>query len=194
MHAATDRGATDHSPVGEASPGALPTWSVEGTSAAVGGSDSPPAAPGAGATAPPITPHPTGGVAAAIAAEALELLEWPRLAGHVAGFASTAAGERHCAALPLPPSCRHSQELLAETTELLGLDGVLEGGLSFRGVADIAAIVGRCAKGGTAGGEALLAVASTLAAARRLRRQIDDDSLRPVCSALVVDLRTLPEL
>jgi DNA mismatch repair protein MutS2 len=131
---------------------------------------------------------------AAIAAEALDLLEWPRLAGHVASFASTAAGERHCAVLPLPSSCDESRKLLAETTELLGLDGVLEGGLSFRGVADIAATVLRCAKGGTAGGEALLAVATTLAAARRLRRQIEDDALRPVTSALVADLRTLPEL
>jgi DNA mismatch repair protein MutS2 len=130
----------------------------------------------------------------AIAAEALELLEWPRLAGHVAGFASTVAGERHCAALPLPASCAQSRGLLAETTELLGLDGVLEGGLSFRGVADIAATVLRCAKGGTAGGEALLAVATTLAAARRLRRQIEEEALRPVTSALVADLRTLPEL
>jgi DNA mismatch repair protein MutS2 len=112
----------------------------------------------------------------------------------VAGFASTAAGERHCAALPLPSSCSESRELLAETTELLGLDGVLEGGLSFRGVADIAATVLRCAKGGTAGGEALLDVATTLAAARRLRRQIEAEDLRPVTSALVADLRTLPEL
>jgi DNA mismatch repair protein MutS2 len=131
---------------------------------------------------------------AGIAAETLELLEWPRLAGHVAGFASTAAGQRHCLALPLPASCGESSTLLAETTELLGLDGVLEGGLSFGGVVDIAATVGRCAKGGSAGGEELLGVAGTLAAARRLRRQIDDDTLRPVCSALVADLRTLPEL
>ena len=131
---------------------------------------------------------------AAIAAEALDLLEWPRLAGHVASFASTSAGERHCLALPLPPNCAESRALLAETTELLGLDGVLEGGMSFRGVADIAATVLRCAKGGTAGGEALLDVATTLAAARRLRRQIEAEDLRPVTSALVADLRTLPEL
>jgi DNA mismatch repair protein MutS2 len=131
---------------------------------------------------------------AAIAAETLELLEWPRLAGHVAGFASTAVGEHHCAVLPLPLSCAESRTLLAETTELLGLDGVLEGGLSFRGVADIATTVARCAKGGSASGEELLAVAATLAAARRLRRQVEDEALRPVCSALVGDLRTLPEL
>ena len=149
-------------------------------------------------TEPPGQAVPPSGTAsetaAAIAAEALELLEWPRLAGHVAGFASTAAGERLCTALPLAPSCAASRELLAETTELLGLDGVLEGGLSFRGVADIAATVQRCAKGGSAGGEELLALAATLASARRLRRQIDDGILRPVCTALVADLRTLPEL
>ncbi|MFN7230071.1 MAG: endonuclease MutS2 [Synechococcaceae cyanobacterium] len=127
-------------------------------------------------------------------AEALDLLEWPRLAGHLAGFASTAAGGRHCAALPLPAHPADSRRLLAETTELLGLDGVLEGGLSFRGVADIAATVNRCAKGARAGGLELLDLATTLAAARRLRRQIDDGALRPVTSALVADLRTLPEL
>ncbi|MFO0076199.1 MAG: endonuclease MutS2, partial [Cyanobacteriota bacterium] len=80
------------------------------------------------------------------------------------------------------------------TTELLALDGLLEGGLSFQGVADISTCVALCARGGCAGGEELLALASTLAAARRLRRQIDDESLRPVCSALVEELRTLPEL
>ncbi len=129
-----------------------------------------------------------------IATETLELLEWPRLMGQLAGFASTAAGARHCSALPLPTSAQESQRLLAETTEILGLDGVLEGGLSFRGVADLSPTVMLCAKGGCAGGEALLAVATTLAAARRLRRQLDDAELRPVCTDLVAELRTLPEL
>ena len=55
-------------------------------------------------------------------------------------------------------------------------------------------LVTLCAKGGTAPGEELLALATTLAAARRLRRQIDDPQLRPVCTALVAELRTLPEL
>jgi DNA mismatch repair protein MutS2 len=126
--------------------------------------------------------------------EALALLEWPRLAEHLASFASTAAGRRHCRALPLPPTFAISERLLAETTELLGLDGLLEGGLSFQGVADVAATLALCGKGGVAGGEALLELAGTLAAARRLRRQIDDAELRPVTSALVAQLRTLPEL
>jgi DNA mismatch repair protein MutS2 len=126
--------------------------------------------------------------------EALELLEWTRLAEQVAGFAATAAGRRHCQALPLASSPAESRRLLAETTELLALDGLIEGGLSFAGVADIADTVTLCAKGGCAAGEALLAVASTLAAARRLRRQLADGDLRPVCTELVADLRTLPEL
>ncbi len=61
-------------------------------------------------------------------------------------------------------------------------------------MADVASTLALCGKGGVAGGEALLELAGTLAAARRLRRQIDDGELRPVTSALVAQLRTLPEL
>ncbi|MFM8545294.1 MAG: endonuclease MutS2 [Vulcanococcus sp.] len=132
--------------------------------------------------------------ATAIQQEALELLEWPRLAQHLAGFASTALGRQRCLALPLAPSPEASARLLAETTELIALDGLTEGGLSFQGVADLSRTLQICAKGGTASGDDLLAVATTLAAARRLRRQIDEPALRPVCSALVEELRTLPEL
>jgi len=131
---------------------------------------------------------------APIQREALELLEWPRLAEQLASFASTTPGRCACLELALPACLAASRSLLAETTELLGLDGLLEGGLSFQGVADIAALVTLCAKGGTAPGEELLSLATTLAAARRLRRQIDDPQLRPVCTALVAELRTLPEL
>ena len=131
---------------------------------------------------------------APIQQEALELLEWPRLAEQLASFASTTPGRCACLELALPACLAASRSLLAETTELLGLDGLLEGGLSFQGVADIAALVTLCAKGGTAPGVELLSLATTLAAARRLRRQIDDPQLRPVCTALVAELRTLPEL
>jgi len=126
--------------------------------------------------------------------EALELLEWWRLGEHVAGFASTTAGRRLCRELPLAPSLEASRQLLAQTTELLALDGVLEGGLSFQGVADLSRTVQLCAKGGVASADELLDVATTLAAARRLRRQIDDPELRPTTTALVDELRTLPEL
>ncbi|MFM8258310.1 MAG: endonuclease MutS2 [Vulcanococcus sp.] len=126
--------------------------------------------------------------------EALELLEWPRLAEHVASFASTTAGRQFCRSLPLAGSHGASVQRLAETTELLALDGLLEGGLSFQGVADLTRTLLLCAKGGVAGPEELLDVATTLAAARRLRRQIDDPQQRPVTTALVEELRTLPEL
>jgi DNA mismatch repair protein MutS2 len=96
--------------------------------------------------------------------------------------------------LPLGPSHEASQELLAQTTELLALDGLTEGGLSFQGVADLSRTLQLCAKGGVAGADELLDVATTLAAARRLRRQIDDPELRPITSALVEAVRTLPEL
>jgi DNA mismatch repair protein MutS2 len=52
-----------------------------------------------------------------IAAETLELLEWPRLAEHLAGFAGTKAGRRHCRRLPLPASTAESLSLLAERSE-----------------------------------------------------------------------------
>tara|TARA_Y100001978_G_scaffold158646_1_gene144339 strand:+ start:76 stop:2289 length:2214 start_codon:yes stop_codon:yes gene_type:complete len=77
---------------------------------------------------------------------------------------------------------------------MASLDGLLDGGLSFQGVGDLDVILLRCSKGGVASGEELLAVADTLGAARRLRRQIDDPELRPVCTALLVDVATLPEL
>ena len=131
---------------------------------------------------------------AGIGAEALELLEWSRLCGQVASFAITTSGKRFCQALPLAATPAESQELLGETTELLALDGLTEGGLSFQGVSDLSSTVALCAKGGTAAGEALLEVATTLASARRLRRQIDEPSLRPITTALIDSLRTFPEL
>jgi len=138
--------------------------------------------------------HPDHPAQAPIQAEALALLEWPRLGEHVASFASTTGGRRLCRELPLAASHATSQRRLGETSELLALDGLCEGGLSFQGVADLSRTLPICAKGGVAGAEELLAVATTLAAARRLRRQIDDPELRPVTTALVEGLRTLPEL
>ena len=129
-----------------------------------------------------------------IQAETLELLEWSRLGEHVAGFTGTTAGRNLCLQLPLAPDRAESQRLLAETTELLALDGLEEGGLTFQGVADLTRTLQLCGKGGIAPADDLLAVATTLAAARRLRRQIDDPDLRPVTTALVEELRTLPEL
>lgn len=126
--------------------------------------------------------------------ETLNLLEWPLLCEHLSGFTSTVMGRAAARVLRLPPDRQSSQTALVETMELVTLDELSDGGLSFRGVHHLRPIVLRCSKGGTARGDELLAVAATLATARRLRRQIDEPELRPACSALIETMVTLPEL
>ena len=126
--------------------------------------------------------------------ETLELLEWPRLCEHLSSFASTVQGRRSCRLGALPAALSDSLILQARTLEMATLDGLLDGGLSFQGIGDLDPMLLRCSKGGTASGEELLAVAETLGAARRLRRQIDDPDLRPACTDLLVAMATFPEL
>ncbi|ABI45823.1 endonuclease MutS2 [Synechococcus sp. CC9311] len=126
--------------------------------------------------------------------ETLELLEWPRLCQHFSTFASTPQGRQQCLKGQLPADLETTLTYQARSMELASLDGLLDGGLSFQGVYDLEMVLLRCYKGGTASGEELLSVAHTLAAARRLRRQIDDPDLRPRCSALLENVATLPEL
>ena len=126
--------------------------------------------------------------------ETLELLEWPLVCQHLSDFTSTRMGRDAARQLALPETLAGSRQRLAETMEMVVLDDLSEGGLSFRGVADLHPVLLRCSKGGVASGEELLAVAETLAAARRLRRQIDEPDLRPVCTALIGTMVTLPEL
>ncbi|NCG16055.1 MAG: endonuclease MutS2 [Synechococcales cyanobacterium H12SWP_bin.12] len=126
--------------------------------------------------------------------ETLELLEWPRLCQHFSTFASTPQGRQHCLKDQLPADLETTLTYQVRSMELASLDGLLDGGLSFQGVSDLEMVLLRCSKGGTASGEELLSVAHTLAAARRLRRQIDDPDLRPDCSALLENVATLPEL
>ena len=132
--------------------------------------------------------------AAPVLQETLELLEWPRLCEHLASFASTKPGRRAALETSLPEDLATSRLWLARTIELAGLDGITEGGLSFQGVHDLESVLLRCSKGGTADGEELLRVADTLAAARRLRRQVDDPDLRPLCTDLFSSVATFPEL
>ena len=132
--------------------------------------------------------------AAPVLQETLELLEWPRLCEHLASFASTKPGRRAALGTSLPEDLATSRLWLARTIELAGLDGITEGGLSFQGVHDLESVLLRCSKGGTADGEELLRVADTLAAARRLRRQVDDPDLRPLCTDLFSAVATFPEL
>ena len=126
--------------------------------------------------------------------ETLELLEWPLVCQHLSDFSSTRMGRDAARRLELPVSLAASSQRLAETVEMVVLDDLSEGGLSFRGVVDLRPVLLRCSKGGVASGEELLGVAETLAAARRLRRQIDQPDLRPVCTALIERMVTLPEL
>ena len=141
----------------------------------------------------PTAADPTKGIDQAFQ-ETLELLEWPRVCDHLASFASTRMGRDAARNLVLPETLEASRQRLAETVEMAVLDDLTEGGLSFRGVQDLTPVLLRCSKGGVASGEELLAVAETLAAARRLRRQIDEPELRPACSALIDTMVTLPEL
>ncbi len=126
--------------------------------------------------------------------ETLDLLEWPQLCAHLSVFASTGMGRSAARRQTLPDNPEGSRLLLAETVEMAVLDDLTEGGLSFRGVVDLGPVLLRCGKGGVASGEELLGVAETLAAARRLRRQIADPDQRPVCSAAIATMVTLPEL
>ncbi|BEV36134.1 endonuclease MutS2 [Synechococcus sp. M16CYN] len=126
--------------------------------------------------------------------ETLELLEWHLVCEHLASFASTRMGIEAARTAPLPSSLAITLRRQAETAEIAVLDELIEGGLSFRGIQDLKPVLSRCSKGGVAAGEELLTVAETLAASRRLRYQIDDRELRPVCSALVEAMVTLPGL
>lgn len=130
----------------------------------------------------------------AIQEEALDLLGWPELCQHLAGFASTTMGRQALLRLSLPGDLSRSQRLQQETRELLDLDQQLEGGLDFRGVMDLNPLVERCCKGGIATGEALLGVATTMAAVRKLRRQINDPHQYPVTTDCLAQLQGLHQL
>ena len=126
--------------------------------------------------------------------EALELLGWPELCQHLAGFASTTMGRQALLVLSLPSDLSQSQCLQQETRELLEQDQRLEGGLDFQGVVDLDPLIKRCCKGGIATGEALLGVATTMAAVRKLRRQINDPHQQPVTTACLAQLQSLNQL
>ena len=72
-----------------------------------------------------------------IQAETLALLEWARLGEHLSGFAGSPLGQALCRRLPLAPSAAEASRRLEETAELLALDGLTDGGLSFQGVVDL---------------------------------------------------------
>lgn len=129
-----------------------------------------------------------------IQSETLELLEWYRLCQHLATFAATKLGAIASTNLQIPTSQAVSEQLLAQTKEVYQLESRLTTSLSFDGIQDIGDSIKRAELQGILAGDELLAIATTLAGARNLRRVIDNQEDIPVLADLVADLRTYPEL
>ncbi|AVH70123.1 endonuclease MutS2 [Nostoc sp. 'Lobaria pulmonaria (5183) cyanobiont'] len=129
-----------------------------------------------------------------IQSETLELLEWHRLCQHLATFAATKLGATAARHLKIPDSQTQSQELLEQTKEVYQLETRLTTGLSFEGIQDIGDSLERAERSGVLAGDELLAIATTLAGARNLRRVIDNQEDLPILTDLVADLRTYPDL
>lgn len=128
-----------------------------------------------------------------IQSETLELLEWPRLCQHLSTFAATKLGVVASRNLAIPNSQVVAQQLLHQTQEVYKLENRAPG-LSFEGIQDIGDALERAELQGILAGDELLAIATTLAGARQLRRVIDNQPDLPVLTELVSQLRTYPEL
>jgi len=126
--------------------------------------------------------------------ETLELLEWSRLCQHLSTFAATKLGVIAARNLTIPTTQAQSQELLVQTQEVYQLETRLAAGLSFDGIQDIGESLERAERQGILAGDQLLAIATTLAGTRQLRRVIDNQPDVPVLQELVAELRTYPEL
>lgn len=129
-----------------------------------------------------------------IQAETLELLEWPRLCQHLVTFTATKLGAIAASQLPIPLTPTETAQLLAQTQEIYLLESRLAKGLSFDGIQDIGNALERAELQGVLSGEELLAIATTLAGTRQLRRVIDNQTDVPTLTELVSQLRTYPEL
>ncbi|MEH2071602.1 MAG: endonuclease MutS2 [Nostoc sp.] len=129
-----------------------------------------------------------------IQSETLELLEWHRLCQHLSTFAATKLGVIAARHLKIPGFQAESEQLLEQTKEVYQLETRLTTGLSFEGIQDIGDSLERAERSGILAGDELLAIATTLAGARNLRRVIDNQEDLPILTDLVADLRTYPEL
>ncbi|NEQ36298.1 MAG: endonuclease MutS2 [Okeania sp. SIO3I5] len=132
-----------------------------------------------------------------IQSETLELLEWPRLCQHLATFTATKLGVVAAHHLPIPSTRTETINLLAQTQEVYKIETLLPQGLSFDGIEDIGDSLQRAELGGILSGAELLAIATTLAGVRKLRRTIDgyeSEYELSVLPELVAELRTYPEL
>ncbi|MBD2034237.1 endonuclease MutS2 [Leptolyngbya sp. FACHB-321] len=129
-----------------------------------------------------------------IQAETLELLEWSRLCQHLSTFAATKLGAIAARRLRIPDTQAETLTLLAQTQDVYALESRLSTGLKFDGITDIGESLERAERRALLSGEELLAIATTLAGMRTLRRVIDNQPDLLVLNALIQDLRTYPEL
>jgi DNA mismatch repair protein MutS2 len=129
-----------------------------------------------------------------IQAETLELLEWHRLCQHLSTFAATKLGAMAARHQQIPAFQEESERLLTQTKEVYQLESRTHTGLPFEGIQDIGDSLERAELQGMLAGDELLAIATTLAGARNIRRVIDNQEDLPVLNELVADLRTYPEL
>jgi DNA mismatch repair protein MutS2 len=109
-------------------------------------------------------------------------------------FAATKLGALASRYLPIPDSRAESEYLVKQTKEIYELENRLTTGLSFEGIQDIGDSLERAEIQGVLTGEELLAIATTLAGTRNLRRVIDNQPDFPILNQLIADLRTYPEL
>ncbi len=129
-----------------------------------------------------------------IQSETLELLEWSRLCQHLSTFAATKLGAIAARNIALPCSQVESEYLLAQTKEVYELENRLDNGISFEGIQDFGDSLERAELKGILSGDELLAIATTLAGMRNLRRLIDNHADLEILNELVADLRTYPDL
>jgi DNA mismatch repair protein MutS2 len=112
----------------------------------------------------------------------------------LATFTSTKVGANLARQLPVPASQAETLTLLQQTQEVYNLETLRHTSLSFDGIHDLAPSLERAERQGILSGEQLLQLATTLAAARQLRRLIDRQPDCPGLIEWVADLRTYPEL
>ncbi|NMF59178.1 endonuclease MutS2 [Pseudanabaena yagii] len=126
-------------------------------------------------------------------AETLELLEWNRLCQHLSTFTTTKLGAIAAVHLPIPDRYDQTLELLTQTKEAYSLEE-RNAGVSLDGIQNITEAVLRAEKQGILSAGELWAIATTLAGARNLRRQLDNADYCPNLQILASELRTYPDV
>ena len=117
--------------------------------------------------------------------ESIERLEWPILMKQVSLFASTDMGRKAIIEFEIPKKKDYSEKLLKETIEINQLEFEEKQNIDFSDVFDIQDNIGICFKGGVLNTRELLEIAKTISSARRLKKIIFNNSLRPILSLIL---------